>query len=227
MVNMGNSNWKSANGRHGGHGSLELDDGNDEHVSTGYTHNYNSGITAALWFYSLPTGHNQYLISNGGGASASDGTDLVLVTDNDLVWAAVSGDPDWSSIASNFSLNDNQWYHAVGTWDGTTDSGAVEMYIDGISHGTSTASSTLGTASKEFLLGRLFSSSSFNHNGFIDDIRVYDRALSATEVRALYDASQQGYPDELNRDRAINISIEANLFLGRNTRIPPVFFNNP
>jgi hypothetical protein len=34
--------------------------------------------------------------------------------------------------------------------------------------------------------------------GVIDDVRFYNRAPSASEIRALYQASLLGYPQELN-----------------------------
>jgi hypothetical protein len=85
---------------------------------------------------------------------------------------------DGSSFAAttNNSLPVGQWHMFTVTYDGTT----LNTYWDGVSK-TST-----GAALNPASFGFLFSNSSADWNGSIDDARVYNRPLTAAEVQALY-----------------------------------------
>ena len=73
-------------------------------------------------------------------------------------------------------LTQGRWYHIAGTWDGTTQ----RLYKDGIEIASARPSGTLASSS-----GASISSSAEGMNGFLDDIRIYDRALSAGEIGLL------------------------------------------
>jgi len=90
----------------------------------------------------------------------------------------------------------NKWTHIVGTYDG---SGNLRMYINGTLN-NSTASSTISTinaSNKRFIIGSSDNTTGTGclnfYNGSIDDVRVYNRALSAAEVTALYNLNQSKY----------------------------------
>ncbi len=74
------------------------------------------------------------------------------------------------------------WYHIAATWDGTTDADGLKMYVDGVPDASHTASQgTIKTNNYALQIGGKNSS-----DGTIDDVRVYDRALSAEEIEELY-----------------------------------------
>ncbi|MGI5214769.1 LamG-like jellyroll fold domain-containing protein [Plantactinospora sp. CA-290183] len=82
-----------------------------------------------------------------------------------------------------------QWYHLAGVRDAAT--GELRLYVDGELAGQVDA--CLGTASTgPLVIGRgRFDSKPVDYlDGTIDQVHVYDRALSATEVKALYDSGQ-------------------------------------
>ncbi|MEA3353938.1 MAG: LamG-like jellyroll fold domain-containing protein, partial [Campylobacterota bacterium] len=82
------------------------------------------------------------------------------------------------SAQMNGTHLDGTWHHVVVTSDGV---GNVQFYLDGISKGTVSATLTLeGT----FYLGDFGSGT--NYTGLMDDLRIYDRALTATDVNTLY-----------------------------------------
>ena len=78
--------------------------------------------------------------------------------------------------------NLNEWHHAVVTFDGST----ILMYWDGALKYTRT-SMTLRPTMASFSIG----TSSSGLAGKVDDARVYNRALSASEVRAMFDGGAQ------------------------------------
>ena len=84
------------------------------------------------------------------------------------------------------AIAQNQWVHCVGVRDGSN----KYLYINGNINATGTCSGLLSSNS-QVRIGDLChgSDSSSNYqffNGKIDDVMVFDRALSANEIQALY-----------------------------------------
>ena len=73
-----------------------------------------------------------------------------------------------------------QWNHVVGTWDGAT----VRIFVNGV-EGTSDLFSGTMTATNPMEIGRI-GTDTYNINGLIDEVRIYNRALSTSTVQALY-----------------------------------------
>ena len=89
------------------------------------------------------------------------------------------------------SVPPNKWTHLVGTYDGA---GNLRMYVNGILN-NSTASSTVSTinaSTRRFMIGASDNGTACTgfYNGSIDDVRVYNRALSATEIEEFYNQTQ-------------------------------------
>jgi microcystin-dependent protein len=88
------------------------------------------------------------------------------------------------SVLSPTSINDGQWHHVVGTYDGTT----IRLYVDGVQVGTpsTVVSGALPTADTNFVIGGRNGAGEFN--GPIDEVAYYTTALSAARVAAHYAA---------------------------------------
>ncbi len=82
------------------------------------------------------------------------------------------------------SFNDNQWHHIVGTFDGTT----PYVYADGIRYSVSTPVSAGTYPTGKIRIGALNISpmtSQYYFSGQIDDVQIYNYALSADQVKQL------------------------------------------
>jgi hypothetical protein len=77
------------------------------------------------------------------------------------------------------AYNDGMWHFAVGTYDGTTS----RLYVDGV-YITSCSSPYGQKAIGDILVGRAGTCGMFH--GKIDDIRIYNRSLSVSEIQSLY-----------------------------------------
>jgi hypothetical protein len=73
-----------------------------------------------------------------------------------------------------------RWYHIAASYDTTTDAYAV--YIDGVPHKSGTYPSSLTLPADNVLSFGTRTGSSQYFDGTLDDIRVYDRFLSAAEI---------------------------------------------
>jgi len=74
-----------------------------------------------------------------------------------------------------------EWIYVVGTLNGTT----LNLYFNGVLEGTGTFSGTRGSLTSDLAIGRRSGASYFK--GAIDEVRIYNRALSTEEVQDLYD----------------------------------------
>ena len=93
------------------------------------------------------------------------------------------------SVTKTHTLsNDNEWHHIVVVLDRSPSPDTLEVYIDGVSQGSAT--NTLDddnlTVSQGTVIGRLTWLTGNYRQGPIDEVRIYNRVLSASEVTQLY-----------------------------------------
>lgn len=77
----------------------------------------------------------------------------------------------------------NAWTYYAVTFDGTS----VKFYVNGVLIG-SAGSVIVGSATTNFAIGGNYGGSTENWNGYIDEVRIYNRALTATEIQDQYNA---------------------------------------
>jgi hypothetical protein len=82
-----------------------------------------------------------------------------------------------------FLITPGTWYHAVATWDGAN----MKIYINGTQQGVAVAFTGIVYDAGNVMTTIGGNNSSGNRwNGAIDDARIYNRVLSASEISALY-----------------------------------------
>jgi prepilin-type N-terminal cleavage/methylation domain-containing protein len=84
---------------------------------------------------------------------------------------------------SGSGLVDGNWHHVAMTYDGEN----LRSYIDGNITATNPVSGNLTGRAAE--IGR-YLSNTYVTNGYIDDVRIYGRALSSEEIKAVYNISK-------------------------------------
>lgn len=82
----------------------------------------------------------------------------------------------------------NTWYHVVGVYDTSVGANGTEyIYVNGMQDGSRACTANPnGTNNTQLSIGSRQSLATQYYNGRIDDVRIYNRALSAGEVAALY-----------------------------------------
>jgi hypothetical protein len=106
-----------------------------------------------------------------------------------LAWEGVDGNCD----SGNTGVDDNRWHHVAATFDGRM----VHCYVDGVekSHRAGKAGPVnkcgwdlcIGNSVVDYGWGELMA-----FDGLIDEVRIYNRALSTDEIKALASATHAG-----------------------------------
>src|SRR3989338_2534619 len=109
--------------------------------------------------------------------------DYGLANDNRLSFTA-NPDDTWPNVLSTGTINLNGWQHIAFTYDGSN----VRFYFNGTLDSSPVFStSLLTTAGQRFVLGNVnLTNTDNNFQGYLDDVRVYNRALSGDEIKRLY-----------------------------------------
>jgi predicted ribosomally synthesized peptide with SipW-like signal peptide len=96
--------------------------------------------------------------------------------------------PNTVEVSAMVSFTDDEWHHAAMAFDA---SDALRLYVDGTEEDSTPVSSPLVSRASTVKFGapaHLPGKDRFA--GRIDDVRIYDRALSDSEMTALYDATK-------------------------------------
>jgi hypothetical protein len=142
------------------------------------------GLTVSAWFnYNAIDINGTMIVSQGTfGCAANSTFQLRLNSPTQFTWNVCDGtnDTDWDVDVP--SMAQNTWYHVVATWNGPL----ADIYINGVKAGETTTSITsLYTGSLPVYIGSNAGGDTF-FNGTIDEVKVYNYALSADEVKVEY-----------------------------------------
>jgi hypothetical protein len=161
--------------------ALELDGVND-YVEIGHSDSLTmtDGITIAFWAKSHGTQVSwtraiskgkqdfEFLMSGGGGNTANP----ALVINGTI------------RSTAGILIPHNEWVFWAGTWESGSH---LRAYLNGdMESQVGPYTGTISSTDKALDIGREWNSSSRFFDGYIDDVRIYDRALSAEEIQDLY-----------------------------------------
>lgn len=103
----------------------------------------------------------------------------------DQVAFGTSGLDVVADLPSTRPLRDDQWHHVVGVYDGR----AKYLYVDGALDAWQPASGDIASNTADVAIGNNSQQPERGWNGYLDEVAVYDRALSPAEVMGHYLAS--------------------------------------
>ncbi len=138
----------------------------------------NAPRTVSLWMkYSGGNGNAEPSIFQYGNYDSNDGFGIYFSNTTGRIHfrKGISG----AEILSTQQFNLTQWKHIVVVHDGTKTS----LYVDGVLNGAS--NNPLNTvANSLFILG--------GYKGLMDDLRIYNKALTLSEIELLYNNPETG-----------------------------------
>src|SRR5882724_5628144 len=132
--------------------------------------------TKAAWVYKTTTGTGQNIISASPGA----GPHALWASGFDSGKLASGHDyPNTDQVKDTVPLPTNSWQHAAVTYDGSS---VMRLYRNGIQVASATGISP--NTDTTVAIGEYFNANRWI--GTIDDVRIYNRVLSADESKGLY-----------------------------------------
>jgi len=107
-----------------------------------------------------------------------------LNVNTDLVQFWVAGANGPNPIGYSATLEVNEWHYVVGVYDGSQ----ARVYVDGVEIGSRSFSGAIPPSLGPLYIGRRWSPLvSYEYfNGMIDEVRISDHALSASDIQAHY-----------------------------------------
>lgn len=161
---------------------IDCGDDNSLHIA--------GAIRMTVWVAIDDTSNDHQILGKGQslGGPGNFGYALGFYSINKKIYFdTYDGSSTRDGLASDVTINDNSWYFIAATWDGTTSPNTKKIYIDGALAGQQTSTiSELGIASTNFEIGVGPNDGLSYFDGKIDDIRVYNRALSEDEIQIIY-----------------------------------------
>ena len=96
------------------------------------------------------------------------------------------GDESVSRVSLGGVLQVDTWSHVVSTWDGTADGSHIHIYIAGAEVDYADTTGTAMPRSDDSTTGAFLDcDADTGFVGTIDDVRIYDHALDASEISLL------------------------------------------
>ena len=144
-----------------------------------------SALTVSLWFKatSLSTGANPRLLANNHTDVDNQGFELEINNGGSNGFFAVGNGTSFGSATWNDNLTPGVWYNYVGVYTGSE----VYAYINSVQVASvAYAGGALDTGGYDVNIGRDPQYVGDYFDGSISNVRIYNRALSASEVEALY-----------------------------------------
>lgn len=184
---VGNS-WPSPAGAFTDANSVLFASASNQYVDLGNNFRFlpTDHFSISAWVF--VTSFANFPVIFGNEAAASGGFDFFFLTNGglDLQWASHAGGEIEVQTTSTFLLN--TWYHVVLTYNGSNNASGVAIYVNGASislnvvHNTA-LSTPIGYGGPTRIgndnVAQLF-------DGYIDEVSVWNTALSSGQVSALY-----------------------------------------
>ncbi|TAL48239.1 LamG domain-containing protein, partial [archaeon] len=144
-------------------------------------------LTISAWIRTndAVNSNTERIVQKGGGTSMYD----FFIQETNKLRTILTLDTGQANIFGNTALSANTWYHVVTTFSNAT--GLLKIYINGIEDVSTTVSGKITTNTNPLIIGafRGLPTDLQKFNGIIDDVRIYNRALSADEIKRLYQST--------------------------------------
>jgi hypothetical protein len=143
-------------------------------------------VTYSAWLYIPSPLPSISTLMTKGDSSASPAHQYLFYSTDAGAYEQFIGLPNTGTLTGSTPMGADAWHHVAYTALGT----AATIYYDGVSDGTKTqvAPSSVSTA---FLIGRHSATTGRYFKGKIENVRIYNRALSGSEITTLYNSGNK------------------------------------
>ena len=187
--------WTTA-GKYGG--AYEFD-GEDDYIQVAddASLNITDGITISAWIKTNDASATQEIIAKDEHF-ITHATNVygVVVTSSKIRFGVGNGTTE-DEIQTDETISANTWYHVAGTWNPTE----ICIYLNGKKKCQSSTIDKIQTRATDLFIGKNNDATYPRpFNGTIDEVRIYDRALSEEEIRYLYTSDYKSFVSLVKKD---------------------------
>ena len=179
-------------------------DGVDDFVNMGNVANLNfertDSFSISTWVKRGSFAKSQFLFSKMNGSGNYRGYIFYIDAGSDSPRLMLRRDTSFTSqrliVESTTTILDNNWHHLTVTYDGSSTSSGVKIYVDGVST-TKTSSGAISasiTTPAPVNIGA-YGSSLYINDFSCDEVSVFNSELSASDVSTIYGT---GVPNDIS-----------------------------
>ena len=155
-------------------------------------------VTVSAWFKVDEWMSDSWdgIVTKGKGDGTPDGYGGWLLMRNSSTDSLAFSTPGPGMAKGSVNVNDGHWHHAVGVHNGTT----ISLYVDGVLDASVEADGlVIPKTAKVWINGNSQAEvgEELFFDGLIDDVRIYDYAISESKIAELL-AMGQGFPPQVD-----------------------------
>jgi len=170
-----------------------VDCGNDESLDI------TDAVTIAAWVNPANSGQGGYgrIVDKLDSSADRNGYDFTVKSGTPQLRVKFhTGDAGIVLESTDDSVNKNEWTHVAVTYDKDAGSNNLKIYINGLQDNQGADTDAIPTSSVNLRIGNS-QSWARAFDGIIDEVRIYNRALTESEIRALYEQGGDTTPSNL------------------------------
>ncbi|MBQ4551198.1 MAG: S-layer homology domain-containing protein [Oscillospiraceae bacterium] len=149
-----------------------------------------SSFTVSMWYKASATSGSNVNLAQAGTIGGSTGRTILILDPDSKYQTYVTGDN--AKTPTTTAVSPTTWQHITFSYD--MENSKAYFFVNGEAdraEGLSLSGTALSTA--DMIIGRHRNNGEGQFNGLIDEIRVYDKVLTAGEAKEIYDATAGNY----------------------------------
>ncbi|MFA5644672.1 MAG: LamG-like jellyroll fold domain-containing protein [Patescibacteria group bacterium] len=183
-----------ATDRHGQAGGATTFDGSNDYIATALINfERNESFSFSAWVNKNNINTDGIILGNeSGDTNTYRGYQFSINSSGKILFVLRSQNSTLNRLAVNSdnAITAGEWIYVTATYDGSSSTNGVKLYKNGVLQAQTVITNNLTgtTISTEVtkIGGRIVALTPFYFGGKIEDVRIYNRALSEEEVQQLY-----------------------------------------
>ncbi len=171
-------------------------DGEDDFIEVPEASKYIAGgdqITMAGWFYHDEVSYGQGLMSFRNGGTGDGEMYIIQLNNGQLECRLILNGVLREVVTGTFTVLPEQWQHFAWVYDGAK----VEMFVDGVSKGSTPHVGIFASTDTPFSIGNHISPWNFLLKGSADEVTLWNKALTANDLQTIMTNELNGDEDGL------------------------------
>ncbi len=169
-------------------------DGVDDQITISHASNQNTGnqITIDAWIRLDSSGHGRTILQKRSAANIGgyvfETVHSPFGPDNALQFVIMIGGVYRTATSTANVITNGVWHHVAATYDGSS----IRIFVDGVPVADQPQTGTIDAVTDPMVIGRNVSNPAFAFHGLIDELELFNRALSPQEIASIVIAGPSG-----------------------------------